>query len=530
MTKHANHHAGMYGNGSTRLSLCMIVKNEEKYLEGCLQSVQGVVDEIIIVDTGSEDRTMEIAAQYGAMVIPFTWVNDFSAARNESLRHATGDWILYLDADERLAKGQGQLLRSLLRNMNAGAYTLIIEGDHYLSTGITRQVNAYPRLFRSHPSLTFTGRIHEQITPSLNALGLKVIDSSIVIEHLGYGLDFETVKKKCRRNIEILREYLVEHPDDGYTRFQIGNTLSVMEDYGNAKIELESVLRQSSVADSIKASVLNLLSEIDIREENFVRAVDRCLASLKIAGYQVTARWYLAAARIAVGNYLEAVDPLNGLLEILRVPSSRHRAEIAYDILLDESVVYSRLGLCYENTQKFHEASEAYFRAAMLKPQQENTIEALIRVQQLLADPLMAIAQLEALRGKGVVSATVLITLASNYWRIDKKTESYNLVRQISYQYPSNPDAYALEMKWRILEGNFEAAEKIFAESQTRRVTSYDIHKHALDIALHYGDLQRALNHVEEMANTPQGNVSAVKERIAHLRMKISRINEFMKN
>jgi glycosyltransferase involved in cell wall biosynthesis len=530
MSKHAHNRIHTGSNGTPRLSLCMIVKNEEQYLEGCLQSVQGVVDEIIVVDTGSTDRTVEIAARFGAKILPFVWENDFSAARNESLRHATGEWILYLDADERLAEGQTQLLRSLIKNQNAGAYMVTIEGDHYLSTGIIRQTNAYPRLFRLHPSVRFMGKVHEQITPGLMKLGLKVIDSSIVVEHLGYGQDFETVKKKCRRNIEILREYLHDHPDDGYTQFQIGNTLSVMEDYTGARYELETVLDRSSVAESIKASALNLLSEIDIREEKFDSAIHRCLESLKIAGYQVTARWYLAASKIATGNYLDAIDPLNGILEIHRERKSHHRTEIAFDILLDESLVNSRIGLCYESIQKYQEATEAYFRSAMIKPQQENILESLIRVQRMLGSPSAAIAQLEALHGKNVTSVTLLLALATNYRTIDKKTESYNLIRQISYLYPLNAEAYALEMTWRILDGDYQTAENIFSEAQQHGVTSYNIHKSAMDIALHDGDIPRALNHLEEMANTPQGNVSAVKDRIAQLRMKMNRFGEFMKN
>ncbi|MDZ7260791.1 MAG: glycosyltransferase family 2 protein [candidate division KSB1 bacterium] len=81
------------------LSLCMIVKNEEHYLAGCLESVKDLVDEMVIVDTGSQDRTKEIAAHYGARLFDYTWDDNFSEARNESLRQATGDWILYLDAD-----------------------------------------------------------------------------------------------------------------------------------------------------------------------------------------------------------------------------------------------------------------------------------------------------------------------------------------------------------------------------------------------------------------------------------------------
>src|SRR5204863_5400745 len=83
-----------------RLSLCMIVKNEERFLRNCLESVKDIVDEMVIVDTGSTDSTLDIAREYGAKVIPHVWKDDFSEARNVSLDHATGDWALWLDADE----------------------------------------------------------------------------------------------------------------------------------------------------------------------------------------------------------------------------------------------------------------------------------------------------------------------------------------------------------------------------------------------------------------------------------------------
>src|SRR5438132_13758737 len=85
-----------------RRSLCMIVRNEEQNLAACLESVADLMDEIVVVDTGSNDRTGDVARRFGARVFDFPWVDSFAAARNESLRRATGDWIFWLDADERI--------------------------------------------------------------------------------------------------------------------------------------------------------------------------------------------------------------------------------------------------------------------------------------------------------------------------------------------------------------------------------------------------------------------------------------------
>jgi len=97
-----------------KLSLCMIVKDEESVIEDCLKSVKGVVDQIVVVDTGSRDSTIEICKRYGAEVYYYRWRDDFSAARNESIKYARGDWILWMDADERLDPGSVEKLKRLL--------------------------------------------------------------------------------------------------------------------------------------------------------------------------------------------------------------------------------------------------------------------------------------------------------------------------------------------------------------------------------------------------------------------------------
>src|SRR3989344_8865534 len=101
-----------------RLSLCMIVKDEERFLPACLESVRGLVDELIIVDTGSSDKTKEIAQRFvdqiGGKLIDFFWIDDFSAARNEGLKHATGGWILVLDADEVIAQQDHERIKQAI--------------------------------------------------------------------------------------------------------------------------------------------------------------------------------------------------------------------------------------------------------------------------------------------------------------------------------------------------------------------------------------------------------------------------------
>ena len=118
----------------TKLSLCMIVKNEEKFLEQCLNSVRELVDEIVIVDTGSTDKTKEIAAKFTNKIFDFQWCDDFSAARNESLKHATGDWILVLDADETIAWKDLSEIRKLIDDADASVSGFVLLQRNYVSS------------------------------------------------------------------------------------------------------------------------------------------------------------------------------------------------------------------------------------------------------------------------------------------------------------------------------------------------------------------------------------------------------------
>lgn len=342
------------------ISLSMIVKNEEKFLEDCLLSVQGIVDEIVVVDTGSTDKTIEIAQHYGAKVVSFRWINDFSAARNESLRHTTSDWILYLDADERVVRNQEQLITSLVQAPDVYAYSVLIEGEHVLPSGVVWQQNAYPRLFKKHPSFKFEGVVHEQITPSILRLGEKIIPTNLRIEHLGYGQNLELIKEKCYRNVALLREQLKRNPNDAYTRFQLGNTFSVLGEYNSVRKELEPLLHTHQLAKSVRASALNILAELDIRENLFEHAVEKSRQSLTLAPSQVLARWFLAVAYIGKKNYEEAVMLLQKILSIQKDSFDRDAEAIAHDITIEEPKILLQLGTCYEQLGDYDEAFACY--------------------------------------------------------------------------------------------------------------------------------------------------------------------------
>ncbi|MFH1278940.1 MAG: glycosyltransferase [Candidatus Eisenbacteria bacterium] len=227
----------------SRLSVCLIVRNEEERLPGALESVRSAADEIVVVDTGSEDRTIEIARGAGGVVIERPWTGDFSAARNEGLGAAGGDWVLSLDADERLGAGQEKTLRRLLEG-EADAWFVRIRSP--LAGGRIYE-HRYPRLFRNRPAHRFRGRVHEQIIPALAEAGARVRHGNLLIEHEGYAVERRFAEEKLRRNLRLLLEDHEDRPEDSLVLFHLGETHSLLGDPGKAVECYRKALRASGL-------------------------------------------------------------------------------------------------------------------------------------------------------------------------------------------------------------------------------------------------------------------------------------------
>ncbi len=206
-----------------RISACLIVKDEAASLAGCLRSVRGVADEIVVVDTGSTDDTVLIARAEGANVTTIAWRGDFAAARNAALDQATGDWIFVLDADEELDDASAAAVRAAASDPAAEAYWVRIVS--YLGESPDDQLtveNLYPRLFRRRPQYRFSGDIHEQILPALTTAGADVRTSAITLLHYGYLAPVVARRGKIARNTTMLEGALKKHPKDPYHWFNLG--------------------------------------------------------------------------------------------------------------------------------------------------------------------------------------------------------------------------------------------------------------------------------------------------------------------
>jgi GT2 family glycosyltransferase/glycosyltransferase involved in cell wall biosynthesis/2-polyprenyl-3-methyl-5-hydroxy-6-metoxy-1,4-benzoquinol methylase len=196
-----------------RLSVCVITKNEERFIDQCLKSIRAIATQIVVVDTGSTDRTIEIARSHEAEVWPLEWSDDFSAARNAALAHATGDWVLILDADEELPAEQHANLRNDLKYGNALACRLPL-----VNQGQEGGRCFVPRLFRNAPGLHFSGRVHEQVFTSLiphcKQWGMETRLGTAQLLHHGYSEEVIKERSKAERNLRLLTRAVAEMPKE----------------------------------------------------------------------------------------------------------------------------------------------------------------------------------------------------------------------------------------------------------------------------------------------------------------------------
>jgi tetratricopeptide (TPR) repeat protein len=217
------------------ISLCMIVRDEEAVLGRCLASVAGAVDEIVVVDTGSTDRTVEIAREHGAKVLEHVWTDHFAEARNVGLEAATGDWILHLDADEAVAEGEAARLRELTRRGWREGFLLTLVNKLGAEDGDTVMVNEALRLFRNRPHHRFEGRVHETVLHRLPADAPERIEvAGVRLDHDGYLHSARAAKDKTRRNLELLERQLREEQPSAYLHFNLGTEYAALGDLATA--------------------------------------------------------------------------------------------------------------------------------------------------------------------------------------------------------------------------------------------------------------------------------------------------------
>ncbi|CQR71212.1 SPBc2 prophage-derived glycosyltransferase SunS [Sporomusa ovata DSM 2662] len=332
------------------LTACLIVKNEEHCLGDCLNSIKEWVDQIVVVDTGSTDNTVQVARQYDAQIEYFLWKDDFAAARNYSLQFAEGDWILVLDADERI-EGDLTILSDLVAKDYEGYYLTVKSS---LGTEKIEVEDYVVRLFRNGRGYKFIGAIHEQIAGSIkerkgqDALAF----SGIIVSHRGYEPEEILRKQKMVRNSQIIKTQLARRQDDTFMLYSLGTELIQQEKYGEACKVLMKALRHMSGGEGYFREVILLVLMASLKNGAYIETEDLFVKSLAMMPADRDILFLAGLRQAALGNYRLAGELFNkGGINTVLVPP-----QLLYAIVGE---LFFRQGIWQEAVIYFMQSLEA---------------------------------------------------------------------------------------------------------------------------------------------------------------------------
>lgn len=309
----------------------MIVRDSSRTLPAALQSVRPHVDEMVVVDTGSVDKTPAIATQLGARVFHFPWCDDFSAARNESLRHARGDWLFWMDSDDTIDPINGQKLRDLANRDHDPKLLGFVMQVHCPGPGEDNREDVtvvdHVKLIRNRPDLRFDGRIHEQILPAIRRAGGEVAWTDIFVVHSGFDHSPLAQERKRARDLRLLHMELKERPDHPFTLFNLGMTYTDMERFDEAAEYLVRSIRASEPGESHLRKAYALLVYDYRMLGRSADAWQLCETGLKLFPDDPELRFRSGVLLHEMGRHEEAVDAYR---KAMRGDSSRQFA--SYDV------------------------------------------------------------------------------------------------------------------------------------------------------------------------------------------------------
>ena len=342
---------------NTLLSLVMIVKNEEQFIEGALNSVKNWVDEMIVIDTGSEDSTVEIAKKLGAKVSHFDWVNDFAAARNFGLSQATGKWIVVLDADERF-EGHGEQLRPhITPNENYPCQGFTFPLINKRLDGTIQSTGEVARIIPNHPRIRYQGRIHE--TPCDIQEGHTIYCtniSGINIVHFGYDPDIYKARKKTERALPLLEASVRETNSPLYT-FYLGREYLTAGNTKEAIAALEICLNNNEdLHTKILLSAGVLLAKAYLIDEQYEKIPALCEKILVDYPDHPDVLFALAQTKVHRQDRAAAVDIAKKIVSKLNQQLPGDFQEIIYQ----PSNLYMFIGEQLWNLQHYEESYENY--------------------------------------------------------------------------------------------------------------------------------------------------------------------------
>ncbi len=340
------------------ISLCMIVKNEEDVIGRCLESVKlhlsEVVDEFVVVDTGSTDNTVSIAKEYGAKIFNFEWCDDFSKARNFSVEKAKNDWVIILDADEYVDSVNILELKSIqakkYETVKASLYIRDIDNN-----GVISSLNPIARVFNKK-FYKFDGIIHEQVVHKFK-FTTQLYKLKLYCNHTGYNFDIIASKNKVERNKKLIKEYLKENPNDQYMTGQLGLVYKMENRCEDAIRCLEGyVFNDKLVGDETYTlfTVVLMKSLIELEQYEAVVVCEKLWEYCKDSDEYV---YLLSIGYFKSGRYEKAIDGFMMCLnwEGERAIDIRHSYH-SLGMIFEAFKEYEQAIICFENCGDFEDS------------------------------------------------------------------------------------------------------------------------------------------------------------------------------
>jgi glycosyltransferase involved in cell wall biosynthesis/GT2 family glycosyltransferase/tetratricopeptide (TPR) repeat protein len=443
------------------ISLCMIVKDEEKFLPQCLDSVRGHVDEMIVVDTGSSDRTIQIAKDCGAQVHHFEWNDDFAAARAESFRHARGDWILWLDADEQLRAEDWPKIEAAISTEDENAYFLKIKNLQD-AEGTIYFTHYLPRLFRRSGKLKIEGTIHEQVSlDNLTKDGhVGTLDAEIT--HYGYITELVHAREKVDRNIRILKAAIARDPDSAFCHYSLGGMYRDIRMYGEATSEFEKAEGLLKGTETFRPMLYNRWASAYEGAGDYERGAACAKKAIELASNHPESHYILAECFRKLGQTASAIKEYKAAIDC---PESFTLGTV------DETTrgykSHCGLAMCYLALSKHAEAARE-FEAAL----QQN--------------PNLA----EAWHGLGVARLNLE----------EMREKAREALMRASQLMPGNPEVWTNLGVWHGMGGDHAAAQEMFEKAKTYDPANPVILGNLAMAYLRQGDSARAEEILSESA------------------------------
>ena len=466
--------------GESRLTVCMIAKNEEEFIGQALASVKEVAHQVIVVDTGSTDRTVEIAREHGAQVYDFEWNDHFADARNHALQYARGDWVLVLDADEELMAGTLEDLRNDLTIANTLGLRIPLINKQTAAGGASH----VPRLFRNAPGLCFLGRVHEQVFSSVisaaSRWGMELGLGQATLLHHGYAPEVKTAKDKVARNLRLLEMALEEMPGEpallmnyGLDLFNNGEVEKALEQLQRAAETMEQ-MDPRVVLPEVRERLVNTYASILMQAEENEMLINFAQSKLSLAsGPTATVHYLYGLALLKSNRSTEAITQLQACIGKADAPTLAPGCPG-----VNQAAPHHLLADCLTRDGRAGEAEEHYCQAVLKEPGNPGPRHDYARFLAAHNRAPEAIELLHEFLGEGTpnehlwaLGCNIVNTHLADSQIADEWTETATL------HYPENEDIIKHRAIALLTAGKFEGALELFEkEPSTDDITTAAIY------------------------------------------------------